>query len=127
MYGFPGWSVVKNSPANERDMDLIPGAGRFPREGNCNPLQCSCLGSPRQMSLVDYREAKWATLHGAAKESEMTKALKKQQIHLYRGNSSWVMNEKMKRVKLRRGQATVIGTESVIKVGLREGNTTCMQ
>lgn len=68
-----------------------------------------------------------APLHGAAKELEMTKALKKQQIHLYVGNSSWVMNEKMKRVKLRRGQATVIGTENVIKVGLKEGNTTGMQ
>ena len=57
----------------------------------------------------------------------MTKALKKQQIYLYIGNSSWVMNEKMKKAKLRRGQATVIGTESLIKVGLKEGNTTCMQ
>ena len=33
--------VVKNPPANARDIrdtGLIPGLGRFPREGNGNPL-----------------------------------------------------------------------------------------
>ena len=40
--GFPGAPVVKNPPANAgdiRDVDLIPGLGRFPGEGNGNPLQ----------------------------------------------------------------------------------------
>ena len=32
--GFPGGSLVKNSPANAGDVDLIPGSGRFPRNGN---------------------------------------------------------------------------------------------
>ena len=44
--GFPGGSVVKNSPANagdERDRGLVPGSGRSPGEGNGNPLQNSCL------------------------------------------------------------------------------------
>ena len=27
--GFPGGSVDKNPPANERDMGLVPGPGRF--------------------------------------------------------------------------------------------------
>ena len=39
-------SVVKNLPANAggaRDMGLIPGSGRSPKEGNGNLLQCSCL------------------------------------------------------------------------------------
>ena len=36
--GFPGVSVVKNPPANAGDMDLIPGSGRSPGEGNGNPL-----------------------------------------------------------------------------------------
>ena len=27
-------------------MGLIPGSRGFPREGNGNPLQCSCLGNP---------------------------------------------------------------------------------
>ena len=43
---FPGGSVVKNLPANERDPGLISGSGRSPGEGNGNPLQYSCLGSP---------------------------------------------------------------------------------
>ena len=40
----------KNPPANAEDTgeaDLIPGSGRSTREGNGNPLQCSCLGIPR--------------------------------------------------------------------------------
>ena len=52
--GFPGGSVVKNSPASEGDagdMDLIPELGRCPRVGNGSPLQYSCLKKP-QRSLV---------------------------------------------------------------------------
>ena len=45
--GFPGGSVVKNPPANAGDVGLIPGSGKFPGEGNGNPLQCSCLENPR--------------------------------------------------------------------------------
>ena len=36
---------VKNPPANAGDMGSIPGL-RSPGEGNANPLQYSCLGSP---------------------------------------------------------------------------------
>ena len=39
--GFPGGSVVKNSPANAgdtRDVGFIPGPGRSPGKGNGNPL-----------------------------------------------------------------------------------------
>ena len=36
--GFPGVSVVENPSANAGDMDLIPGSGRSPGEGNGNPL-----------------------------------------------------------------------------------------
>ena len=35
--GFPGSSVVKNTPAE--DSGSIPGSGRSPGEGNGNPLQ----------------------------------------------------------------------------------------
>ena len=48
-YHFPGTASVKNLPANAgdvRDTDLIPGSGRSPGEGNCNPLQYSCLDNP---------------------------------------------------------------------------------
>ena len=41
--GFPGGSAVKNPPANEGDVNLIPGLGRNPGGGNGNPLQYSCL------------------------------------------------------------------------------------
>ena len=39
--GFSGCSVVKNLPFNVGDVDLIPGSGRSPGEGN--PLQYSGL------------------------------------------------------------------------------------
>ena len=41
--------VVKNSTANvgdARDMGSIPGSGRYPGEGNGNPLQYSSLENP---------------------------------------------------------------------------------
>ena len=45
--GVPGGSVVKNAPGNTGDMGLIPGLRRSPAEGNGNPLQYSCLESPK--------------------------------------------------------------------------------
>ena len=63
---FPGSSVVKNLPANARDGGLIPGSGISLGEGNDNPLQDSCLGKPMD------RGAWWATVHGVAKELDMT-------------------------------------------------------
>ena len=60
--------VVKNPPANSgdaRDLGSIPGSGRFPGEGNGNPLQYCCLGNPMD------RGAWQATVHGVAK-SDMT-------------------------------------------------------
>ena len=41
--------VINKPPANAgdiRDMSLIPGSGRSPRERHCNPLQYSCLENP---------------------------------------------------------------------------------
>ena len=67
--GFPGSSVVKNPTANAGDagdVGSIPGLGRSPGEGNGKPLQHSWLGNPMD------REAWWATVHGVAKESDMT-------------------------------------------------------
>jgi len=43
---FPGGSESKASVYNARDLGLIPGLGRFPGEGNGNPLQYSCLENP---------------------------------------------------------------------------------
>ena len=46
--------VVKNLPADAgytRNAGLIPGSGRFPGEGNGNPLQYSWLENPMDCSL----------------------------------------------------------------------------
>jgi len=59
--GFPGDSVVKNPLANAGDLGSIPGLGTSLREGNGNPLQYSCLGSPMG------RVAWWAIVHEVAK------------------------------------------------------------
>ena len=56
--------LPKNPPANAgdiRDMDLIPGSGRFPGGGNGNPLQYSCLENAMD------RGAWWDPVYGAVK------------------------------------------------------------
>ena len=60
--------MVKNSPANAGDAGVsgsMSGLGRFPGEGNENPLQYSCLGNPMD------RGSWWATVHGVS-ESDTT-------------------------------------------------------
>ena len=42
-WGCPGGSDGKESACNAGDPGLISGLGRFPGEGNGNPLQYSCL------------------------------------------------------------------------------------
>ena len=54
-------SEVKASACNAGDLGSIPGLGRFPGEGNGNPLQYPCLENP-----VDGG-AWWVTVHGVAK------------------------------------------------------------
>ena len=43
MSNLPGGSDGEASVYNVRDLGLILGLGRFPGEGNGNPLQYSCL------------------------------------------------------------------------------------
>ena len=50
--------VVKNLPANAGDSGSIPESGRYPGEGNGDPLQYSFPGN-----LID-RGAWWSTVHG---------------------------------------------------------------
>ena len=59
--GFPCSSVGKESACSTGDPGSIPGLGRFPGEGNGNPLQYSCLENP-----ID-RGAWQATVHGVAR------------------------------------------------------------
>ena len=44
--GFPSGSDNEESACNARCPGLIHGLGRSPGEGNCKPLQCSCLENP---------------------------------------------------------------------------------
>ena len=64
MEGFPGGSVVKNSPANAGDSSLIPGSGRSSGVGNGNPLEYARLRNP--MNKGDWQD----TVQGVAKESD---------------------------------------------------------
>jgi len=41
--GFPGGSHGKESACDVGDLNLNPGSGRSPGEGNDNPLQYFCL------------------------------------------------------------------------------------
>ena len=67
--GFSDGLVVKNPPANAEVSGSIPGSGRFPGEGNSNPLQYSCLGNPK-----DWED--WlSTAHGGHKETDITDRL----------------------------------------------------
>ena len=59
--GFPHSSVGKESACNAGYLGLIPGLGRFPGEGNGNPLQYSCLENPRD------GETWQTTVHGVAR------------------------------------------------------------
>ena len=59
--GFFVGLMVKNQPANVRDVGSIPESGRSPGEENGNPLQDSCLGNPMD------RGGWWASVPGVAK------------------------------------------------------------
>ena len=53
--------MAQNPPANAGDQDSIPGSGKSPGGGNCNPLQYLCLENPMD------RGAWQATVRGVAR------------------------------------------------------------
>ena len=59
--GFPGGSDGKESAYNAGDLGLIPGLGRYPGEGNGDPLQYSGLENSKD------REVWRATDHGVTR------------------------------------------------------------
>ena len=61
--GFPGGSLVKNSPANAGDARYITRSEISLGEGNSNPFQYSCLGNPTD------RGAWWATVQGGTESA----------------------------------------------------------
>ena len=67
--GFPGDSVIKNTPANTEDASLILGSGKSPGGAKGNPLWYFCLENSMD------RGAWWAIVHGATKELDMTEQL----------------------------------------------------
>ena len=62
--GFPAGSDGKESTCNAGDLVSFPGWGRFPGEGNGNPLHYSCLENSMN------RGAWWATVHGVTKSQD---------------------------------------------------------
>ena len=69
MLGPPWWFNCKESACSTGDVSLIPGLGRFPGEGNGNPLQYSCLENPRDGG------AWWAAVYGVAQSRTRLKRL----------------------------------------------------
>ena len=67
-YALLQWPSSREFACNTGDTDVvwIPRLGSYPGGGNGNPLQYSCLKNPMD------RGAWWATVHGVAKESDMT-------------------------------------------------------
>ena len=53
--------MVKEPACNAGVPGSIPGSGRFPGEGDGNPLQYSCLENPMDWGAC------WATVHGVSK------------------------------------------------------------
>ena len=73
--GLPKCSVVKNLPASAGDtgdVGLTPGLGRSSGEGNCTPLQYSCLRHPmdrgaRQATVQEVPKSQTSlSMHAAA-------------------------------------------------------------
>ena len=65
-WSHPGGSDGKESACNAGDPGPIPESERFRGEGHGSPLQGSCLENPIE------RGAWRATVHGVAKELEVT-------------------------------------------------------
>ena len=69
LIGLPWRLNGKGSACNAGEMGSITGLERFAGEGSSNPHQYSCLENPMDRGV-------WkATVHGVAKESDMTERL----------------------------------------------------
>ena len=63
--GFPDGSDGKESTCNTGNLGLTPRSGRSPGEGNCNPLEYSCLENPMDSGAWGHKEldmTEWLTL-----------------------------------------------------------------
>ena len=84
-------------------MGLIPGSERFPGEGNCNPLQYSCLGNSMD------RGAWWATVNEVTKELNRTWWLnnKRNTLSIKALIQIWWWNQKLYRQAKTKGFSTI--------------------
>ena len=67
--------MVKNLLASAGDASSIAGLGRVPGEGSGNPLQCSCLGNPKDTGAL------WDTVQQVSEELDLV-TKQQQQIFL---------------------------------------------
>ena len=57
LLGFPAGAVVKNPPANPKDLGLMPGLERPSGGGNGSPLQSSSLENPMDRGAWGHKES----------------------------------------------------------------------
>ena len=71
-------SVGKESACKAGDLGLIPGLGRYPGEGNGNPLWYSCLENPMDRGVWQ------ATVYGVARDGHdlVTKSSYSKRLHI---------------------------------------------
>ena len=87
-----GGSNSKESACNVRDAGSIPGSGRFPGEGNGNPLQYSCLEKspedPGRLQTMGLQRVghSWATNTSHTMEHYST--IKRKKILIY--STTWM-------------------------------------
>ena len=82
--GFPDIPVVKESACSTGDPVSIPGSGRFPGEGNGNPLQYSYLENPMDRGTWQ------ATVHGVARvRHNLATKLKSKEVFKSRLKLDW--------------------------------------
>ena len=79
----PVAQMVEEFTCNAGDPGSIPELGRFPGEGNGNPLQYFCLKNPMD------RAAQQATVHGVVKELDTTQRLNNKNNNIHCTTSSY--------------------------------------
>ena len=98
---FPSSSMVKCPPANPGRRRFCHWVGKSPWRRNGNPPQYSSLGDPVE------RDTWWTTVHGVAKESDMTWQLNhSNSTYRQPWESDRIMNSSVWRQKLSAGPFT---------------------
>ena len=97
--------LVKNLPANVRDVGSIPGSGRSPGGRHGNPLQYSCLENPMDRGAWQatvYRVVPGAVMGGPACDEVMKKIPGRQGRpgpHPWRGHKEKTWPARLSRIR----------------------------